>query len=515
MTPTDWRHDTAAPVRRLLPGQASRSVSSSALIFFVLASFLLYVALFLLFRVKVLRPDPTQVLQGWRWLDAFSNHLMPNRTGAAVGLYGLLVVGLVTAWAGALWFLHAGAHSLRLWWILLPVLLFSLVLVFLPGMFSKDLYLYSMYGRVLSFYGENPILVAPKQFNGDPHLKWAPYMNLPSAYGPVWLMLSGILSDIGGESRSGNVLAYRLAAMLLHLGVTVSLWALLRRVRPEIATWGAAFYGWNPLVLFETVANGHNDVMLALFAVLSLLAVAYRRWLFAVGFLIAGAMAKATGLLLLPVLVLAWVRMLPDVRGRIRALVSAGVVAVGTAIFLYSPLWGGMALYENIQRNPAYKSYANSVWELLVTRLVLRQDKAAVAELQGNLDLVRNLLFATAFLYIVYRVWRGQRLADAWVWLWFAYCLSLAWIFPWYFVLAIPLAAACGPGRTAALAVGLTLGGLLYWVGRPRLSNTEVSLLVEYRSILLFAPPVLVAIWGAFGGANRWSPGRDKRAAEG
>lgn len=389
MSSTNQNCDATVTTGQSVPYQVVGFPFRGPLILCVVASISLYFALFLLFRVNVLRPDATHALQDWRWLDTLANRLMPDTTGVAVGLYGLLVVGLFAAWAASLWLLHINAHPMRLRWILLPVLLFGLVLVWLPGMFSKDLYLYSMYGRVLSHYGANPLLVPPMKFRGDPHLEWAPYMNLPSAYGPVWLMLSGTLSSIGGESRFGNVLSYRLAAMLLHLAVTVALWALLRRVRPEIATWGAVYYGWNPLVLFETVANGHNDVMLALFAVLSLLAVAHRRWLVAVVFLVAGVMAKATGLLLVPVLVLFWIRVLPGAWARFRAVTSAGVIAVGTALVLYAPLWGGMALYQNIQRNPAYRSYANSPWAWLAARLVPSRDEVVVAGLQTNLEIGR------------------------------------------------------------------------------------------------------------------------------
>ncbi|MDP9379219.1 MAG: YfhO family protein [Chloroflexota bacterium] len=499
-----------APVRRGVIGALMDRVPASRraqvlLSLTVAMTCMLYAALFILGRVRSLRLTPTRTLDRLPWLRGATAQLMPDDLERAsrtseLGmvntlLFGLISLGLVGTWILSLRLARPNGVRIRLWWILLPVALFSVPLVLMPAMFSMDVYLYMFYGRIISTYGENPMLLAPIRFAGDPHLDWFPWWKrLPSAYGPVWLMLSGGLSTIAGESRFANIVTYKVAALGLHVLTIIAIWALLRRVRPQLAAWGAIFYGWNPLVLLEVVNGAHNDVMVAAFAVLSLLAAVSSRWLLAVFFLSAAAMVKLTSLLLIPFLVLAWMLDLPDVRAKLRAAVLSAIVVVVSCLALYAPLWAGTALMTNVLKNPAVTRYANSLWDIWIDTISGPANTAARAAVENRVDLIRNAAFAVAFVFLLLWFIRGRReVADGWVWGWFVYSLSLSWIWPWYFVLPIAAAAVLGPSRTAALAGGLTLGGLFFWFGwgAPRLPST--SWLDQYKPVLLFGPPILIA----------------------
>ncbi len=252
-------------------------------------------------------------------------------------------------------------------------------------------------------------------------------------------------------------------------------------------------------MLFESVGNGHNDVMVALFLVLALAATLQTRWLLAVFFVIAGSMVKLYTLVFLPPLVLAWMRRLSGWRARIGAALAAGTVGIASALLLYAPVWSGTALFRNITRNPAATEYESSVWQLLGSFFAPTNDQARFDAVADNLDTIRHLHFAAAFLVLMLWLWKGHRLSDTWVWLWLAYCLSLSWVWPWYLMLAVPVAALCGPVRAAAVAVGFTMGGLLFWVGWPARSVPDAFWLYRYRSLLLFAPGLLIAVWPVLG----------------
>ncbi len=477
----------------------------------VVTTCVLYGAFFVLGRVRSIPFSRTLTLQKLRWLDEVTARLMPDNLEAAgrrselamtnMLLFGLVALGLISMWVLALRLARSGGVRMGLWWILLPVALFSIPLILMPAMFSMDAYLYMFYGRIISTYSENPILTAPNTFAGDPHLGWFPYWkSLRSAYGPVWLMLSGGLSTIAGESRFANIVTYKVATLGLHVLTIVAIWLLLRRVRPESAAWGAIFYGWNPLVLIEVVNSAHNDVMIAAFAVLSLLAVTHGLWLLAVFLVSAAAMVKLTALLLMPFLVLAWMHGLPGVRTRLRAAVLAAVVAVVSCLALYAPLWAGTALLENNLANPAATRYAHTFWAVLGAALTGSAGRLTRAAVHNQIDLVRNAAFVLAFIFLVVWFVRGRReIAHGWVWGWFVYCLSLSWIWPWYFVLPIAVAAALGPSRTAALAGGLTFGGLLFWFGWTAPKISPVTWLNQYKSVLLFGPPLLIVMWPPLG----------------
>lgn len=450
---------------------------------------------------------PTLIFEELPWLRGVSEALIPDALITAStrswqgmankGLYVLLVLGLVALWIGALWLTRPGARAVGLRWILAPVLLFCLPLVLLPSLISNDVYAYMFYGRQITEYGRNPLLVTPMDFPTDPHLRWVMplWRDVPSVYGPVFLAYCAALSAVAGDSMFANLLTYKVAAMVLHLLTTVVIWAALRKTRSELAAWGAVFYGWNPFVLFEIVGNVHSEVLLTPFLCLSLLMVAHRRWLLAVFFLTAATMVKLQVVLLLPLLVLAWMRILPDTRARIQAMGSAAAVSVASMLLLYLPFWAHTTLFVNVLE--VARTYRiNTVWGLLVAKLATRNDPASVAALHSTFDLVRNCGFLLAYLICVWMLVKGRELTDMWAWMWFALCLSLAWIWPWYLLLSIPAAAIRGPSRSAVLAVGITLGGMLFWFLWPKAAlHPAFQWTYEYRSFLLFAPAILMALW--------------------
>ena len=465
----------------------------------------LYVAFFLLVQAPSLRLTPTYALQHWPVLGRLADALTPEsllmtswtmaRATVYAYAYLLVVLALIGVWGAALWLVRPGAGTLGLPSILGIALLFSVPLMLLPGLLSGDIYLYMFYGRIIAHYGENPILVPPNQFPGDPLLDRVFWGWLPSSYGPVWLLLSGLVSTLAGESLWTNLLTYKGVALLAHLLTVVVVWALLRRTQPGLATWAAVFYGWNPLVLIEGVGNGHNDVLIGLFMALALLAAVHRYWLVAVFILVAATMVKLFVVLMLPVLVVAWLRSLPEVGQRLRAGIAAAGAAALSAIVLYAPLWGGTALLQNVRNNPASREYQNSLWELLVLEVISPDRDPRISVFHSSLDVARYALLVAVYALLLWRLWRGMGLLDAMIWAWFAYFLCIGWIWPWYFLPAVPVAAAAGPSRTAAVVAALTLGGLLFWLGWPEPALPAAAYFHDYRSVLLLVPAILVAIW--------------------
>ncbi|MDQ3856765.1 MAG: hypothetical protein M3281_10285 [Chloroflexota bacterium] len=462
-------------------------------------------ALFLLTRAPAYRLVRTPVLDRWPQLGRLWDLLTPASllaigwdTDAAAALeyvYLLLVLVTFLLWLAALWLLSPGKHVPKLRWILIPALIIGQPLLLLPALFSGDLYLYIFYGRIISAYGENPFLMAPNQFASDPFYSLVIWHWLPSAYGPVWLLVSGALSAIAGDSLLANVLVLKSALLGVHVLTVVLIWRLLRVTRPELAPWGAVFYGWNPLVLIETAGNGHNEALLCLFIVLCMLSVVRRRWAIATVFLVTAAMVKPIALLLFPALMLAWARSLTGAQSRARALGTALVTAVITGLILYAPLWAGLGLLSNILANPAVQTYENSLWKLLASEVVTSGDKVSMGAFRSDLDIVRNCLLAASLLWLLWRLWRGACLLDTWIWSWAAFCLCAAWIWPWYFLPAIAIGAVRGPSRVSAVAAGLALGGMLFWLGWPEPTLPSAPYFHDYRSVLLFSPALLTAAW--------------------
>ena len=98
----------------------------------------------------------------------------------------------------------------------------------------------------------------------------------------------------------------------------------------------------NPLVLFETGANGHNDAIMVLFMLAGLAALLTTRWYWqslALPLLVASVLVKWTSVLLIPLAIIYLLR-----GGRIRrwGLVPLGIgvaLAAGLALPVILPFW--------------------------------------------------------------------------------------------------------------------------------------------------------------------------------
>lgn len=369
----------------------------------------------------------------------------------------------------------------------------ALPLLVAPGLLSDDLYLYNLYGRTIGVYGANPVIAPPSTFGADPHLPWVHWRDLPSAYGPIWLMLSAALSGAAGESVTAAVLWYRVAGLSMHLAVAGMLWTLLRKRRSTAALRATLFYAWNPLVLLEVVANAHNDVLVALFAVLLIGAAAQHRWLSAAFFGACAVMVKPFAIVLLPAVARHLLRSAHGRSGLKRFAAAAGVGAF-TATAVSLPLWAGVALAKNAMGNPAAHMYTNTLWELISDAGPAWFGVMTVAIQHPYLDILRGLGFLAGFAWVLTRPAARHDLPQVAIRLWLVFCLTACWVWPWYFVPALALAPLAGAAHLP-MATALTVGGLLFWTGWPERNVWPLESVYGWRSVLLFGPVLVIWAW--------------------
>ena len=397
-------------------------------------------------------------------------------------LYLLLVLSALAAW---MWALRIAAetpgrsprHLLILTGLLcLPA--FGFV-----GLFSDDVYLYNLYGRTIAEYGANPLVHRPAAFSWDPHLPWVYWKDLPSSYGPIWLMLSGALSALASDSITAVVLWYRAAALAIHLATAAALWQVMRQTAPRDAVAATLFYAWNPLVILEVVANAHNDVLVALLAVLLITATVQRAWGHAAFFGACAVMVKPFAALLLPAIALRIYQTRGSGAGWVRQTAAAMTIGLISLVAVSLPLYAGLRLLDNIAGNPASFRYANTLWELAsgAGPWGVNAD-----HLQHNyFDAIRTACFLVGAVWIVSRRWTRRGAAHVALSLWILFLLTASWVWPWYFVPAIALAA-IARGSGLAAAASLTAGGLVFWAAWP--FPSAIPGLYTWRSVLMLGP---------------------------
>jgi hypothetical protein len=196
--------------------------------------------------------------------------------------------------------------TVRLRSIVVLVVLCHVAVLTLPLLFSRDVYSYAFYGRIAGVYDANPYVQTPVEFGNDalwPFVgpKW---VDTPAVYGPLFTTVSGGIAR-AFDTPAGQVETYRWLAAIASLAtVAVVAWAS-RRLRPGRAAFAVTAFGLNPVVLFHSVASGHNDLLVALAVAGSFALMLRGRELPAVAVLALGALVKATAVLPL-VLVIVW-----------------------------------------------------------------------------------------------------------------------------------------------------------------------------------------------------------------
>ena len=230
------------------------------------------------------------------WLQAPARWLgldrLPREVIAAVG--GVLVFGLVIAFLFVLRAAWRGEISVRT--VVIVTILLHVLAVAMPLFLSRDVYSYSIYGRMVSAHGANPYVQVPAAFTADPAypLVSVDWIDSRSVYGPAFSAIAAGITAIV-SSPAAMVLAFKLLAAIAGLATTALVWAAARRVIPARAAFAAILVGWNPVVVFHGVAGAHNDALLGLAIAGGVLALLARRDLVATGLLTLATLVKVSG----------------------------------------------------------------------------------------------------------------------------------------------------------------------------------------------------------------------------
>lgn len=144
------------------------------------------------------------------------------------------------------------------------IFLVVVILLFSFPAFSHDIFNYMATAKTTFFYRENPYLVMPIEFVGEPMLKFMHAANKFALYGPFWILLTFFPHFLGRGNILLTVFTFKAFAALFYLGLCWLIWKISGRNKYSLV-----FFSFNPLVMFETLVSGHNDVVMMTFALLS------------------------------------------------------------------------------------------------------------------------------------------------------------------------------------------------------------------------------------------------------
>jgi alpha-1,6-mannosyltransferase len=442
----------------------------------------------------------------FRWLAGVLR-IDELRGSALVASSVISVLASVSAFLFVLLEAWRGTVSLRTV-VILAIAAHAIVLL-LPLLVSRDVYSYVAYGNIAGLHHANPYVQTPADFPHDAvaMLVGPKWFSAPAVYGPMFTAYASIVVRVAHNLET-QVEVFRWTAALASLGTIGLIATTVRRVWPSRAAFAVAAFGLNPVVLFQSVASGHNDLLVALAIAGALALVLARRDLLAITALALGTLVKATAALPLLLLVVWCVARAPAGR-RARTLAThAGLAAAIGAVFaapymnLHDPTLGMLELA------------GHEGW-LAPSRFFRRLLDALSGDALGA---VARLAFAIALLVggvlLARMVWRAAQSADgslalgaAWGWSLLLLMLLGPVLLPWYVTWALPLAWVL-PRAPRLVLLGTSVAlGLSQWTAEPaRFPNAyDANVLIGHYVIT----PLVIALlgWLLLDGWRRWRGG--------
>lgn len=415
----------------------------------------------------------------------------PRYTAVTGPAFLAATAALTGLYLGALWLVPrmAGRATDGLLLIGAPLLF---VAVLLPGypLLSNDVFKYVFDGRILAVYGDNPFLRVPADYPEDRFYDLVYWKAVVNAHGPIWRVLEAASAQAGGERCVNAVLAMKVWPAAAYLATTGVLYMVLRAASPDRATVGTLAYAWCPLVLLESLQNGHNDVVGALPVLLALWAARSARWRLAMVLVAVGLLVKPLAAVAAPVLLVAAWRAGPTAR---REVVVGGGLATLLVVAAYAPFFGGLSTFQGLERGSIFSA---SPAELVAIGL-----EGAGWPLDRAMTVAR-LLAAGSFiglaLVALWGLWRGRlTLPAAVAVVLFSYLLvGSQWFNPWYLLWLVPVAVVAPDRQLRTLAVTFALLAPLTY-----LLQYDARLVVP----LVFVPVALLAV--RYRAALGWSMG--------
>lgn len=212
------------------------------------------------------------------------------------------------------------------------IILISSILVFsYPTVLSYDIFNYIATAKVTYLYFENPYLVMPIEFVGDPMLLYTRAANKFALYGPGWISLTALPYYASFSSVIAQLFLFKFFVGIFYAALTYIIYKISKNM---LVT---AVFALNPLVLIETFVSGHNDVIMMFFAMFGILCLKEKKVLLSFIFLILSISIKFATVFLIPIWIYILLKRYRKEEIKWNTVWMIGLVSM-TAIFAISPI---------------------------------------------------------------------------------------------------------------------------------------------------------------------------------
>jgi hypothetical protein len=323
-----------------------------------------------------------------------------------------------------------------------------------------------------------------------------------SPYGPLWNLIAAPVTLVAGDRIGVALAGFKVLAALSAL---LGAWLIVRTVageRPRDAAAAGIIYLWNPLVLWEGVGNGHNDLVMIVPLLVALLAWSRHRDAWVVPLLVVAATIKYVPAIVIPLAALAILRRAPTWGDRARVMLLSAAGSTVVLALAFFPFYDPQAAWESISQQGDI--FLTSPAAMAIGVL---QEHVAADDVRWWVQRIGYGLLATTMLWQAARVFRRpERLTRAVFEILFVFLLVATWNFRgWYLVWPLAVAALLPSVWPAARASAFTFGAmsvyaLFIWIWHWRqtdfvtIQNVAVPMIVG-PALLVTALELGVALW--------------------
>jgi hypothetical protein len=413
-------------------------------------------------------------------------------TGALVVMYVSYVIGLKYV------------PRLRSRWAIAAIVMVHAIFFLAPPLALTDVFNYVNYGRMEVVHHLNPYTTIPiLEPHNDPSYYLSNWHQLLSPYGPLFTLMTFALVPLGVATSFWAIKAV-LAAV--SLGTIFLVWRCARLLgRDPVAA--IVLVGLNPIVLVWGLGGDHNDFLMVFLIVLGFYLLlrsgawvagdeqaavdphvgqsedragwrgSVLGWLWPLAPLEVGAgMAfvtaaaiKASGAILIPVVLAALLR-----APRRVVQIVLGMAAAGVAVAVASLIAFGLHV-------PDLSTQSRLVTDVSVPNLL-----GLALGNGGETETLRAVLSGVLILTVLFccvLAWRRKDAITASGWVTVALLVTLGWVLPWYVLWLLPLTALSSSRRLRTTALVLGVYFIIAWAPASGLLWNKIGFHPEKTSL--------------------------------
>ncbi|MGE0200403.1 MAG: hypothetical protein AB7P76_05485 [Candidatus Melainabacteria bacterium] len=358
--------------------------------------------------------------QGWPdgWDAWLSGHITMAWQGEGRLLKDAGLTAVIAAMGWLYWrhsqcWLNQPDRPVSLRRILMSILPGLLLLTLVVPFHSSDLYGYINRGVQQAVFHVNPYLVTVGQMSGwqDNPLFHEHWVFNPSPYGFVFTRLADGIARLSPDHFTGIFLSFKLLNVLVFLLTLHAVWRLTTILKPahNHPRLAAALTGFSPVLWLHLIGNGHNDLLMTLLLLWSLLALFSRQktWL-CLPLLLLSVLIKYASLLALPFILIRLIRLRAW-----RALLTGSLIAIMFFIAFAAGYWPQAGEHWPLAQMGGNASMSQHSLHSALSRavyyfgLMFGQDWLAAA--RGFFKALLWGLFAAFYGWQLVRFWRHSR----------------------------------------------------------------------------------------------------------